>query len=85
MAEYLTLKWGTLKGWNIESEDTLAILNRWAELGYSMSAMMQRDTDEQKKIICELIDAIDGPIENDWTGKEMMKEEAKEYVLNYDR
>jgi hypothetical protein len=50
-----------------------------------MGAMQQRDTDKQKQAICDLIDAIDGPIENDWTGEAMTKEEAKKYVLEYKR
>jgi hypothetical protein len=50
-----------------------------------MGAMQQRDTDAQKQAICDLIDAIDGPIENDWTGEKLTKDEAKKYVLEYKR
>lgn len=81
--ESLSLKWGTLKGWDLKRDESIAILNRYAELGMSFGAMQQNDTPEQKQIICELIDAIDGPIDNDWSGEAMTKAEAKEYVLNY--
>lgn len=81
--EYLLLKWGTLKGWNIQSEAALAAAKRYAEGGVSMSAMAQQDTPEQKQALCDLIDAIDGPITNDWSGETMSKDEAKAYVLEY--
>ena len=83
MAESLLLKWGTLKGWNLESDKSLDILRRYGELGASLSAMAQRDTQEQKQLICDLIDAVDGEITSDWTGEVMTKEEAKEYVMTY--
>jgi hypothetical protein len=85
MAEHLLLKWGTLKGWKLESEAAQAAFKRYAEAGVNMSAMAQNDTPEQKQALCDLIDAIDGPITNDWTGKEMTKDEAKKYILEYGR
>ena len=81
--EYLLLKWGTLKGWNIQSPAALAAAKRYSEGGMSLSAMAQRDTDEQKQALCDLIDAIDGSITNDWSGEQMTKDEAKKYVLEY--
>jgi hypothetical protein len=83
MTESLLLKWGTLKGWDLKSEKTREIFNRYVDLGASYSAMAQHDTPEQKQLICDLIDALDGEIQNDWTGEMMSKDEAKRYVLNY--
>lgn len=83
--ESLTLKWGTLKGWSVESERCMELLRKYHELGASMSVALQHDTPEQKRILCDLIDAIDGEIFNDWEGKTMTKAEAKEYVLEYGR
>jgi hypothetical protein len=83
MAESLLLKWGTLKGWDLESEKSLDIIRRYEDLGASMSAMAQRDTPEQKQLICDLIDAVDGEIMNDWSGEVMSKDEAKKYVMEY--
>ena len=84
MSDTLILKWGTLKGWDLKSEAALSALDRYAKGGdVSMSAMAQRDNAEQKQALCDLIDAVDGTIENDWTGDTMSKAEAKEYVLTY--
>lgn len=86
MAEHLTLKWGTLKAWHLESEKAQAIMQRYIDLGSSASAMAQNDTPEQKRLICELIDAVDcETIYLDWDGKEVSKDEAKQYVMNYGR
>jgi hypothetical protein len=84
MTERLLLKWGTIKGWDdIESKRSLDLLKRYHELGASMSAMDQRDTPEQKQIILDLIDSVD-EIWDDWNGKIMSKDEAKEYVKGDD-
>lgn len=82
--EYLLLKWGTLKGWNVgENESARAALGRYAEGPLALGAMQQRDTPDQKDALCDLIDAINGPVENDWTGEQMTKDEAKKYVREY--
>lgn len=83
--EYIALKWGTIKGWEDMSPASQAILQRWSDLGESMSCMAQNDTPGQKDLICELIDQLDGRIQNDWTGEFMTKEEAKDYIRNYRR
>jgi len=80
----LTLKWGTLKGWHFHSDRALELLREYAEIGSSMSAMLQHDTPRQKEIICELID--EGNFETvylDWDGKDVSKAEAKAYVMDY--
>lgn len=82
--DYLTLKWGTLKGWDLKTEAAYVALRKYADAGeVSFSAMAQRDTPDQKQALCELIDAIDGTIVNDWSGKTMSKDEAKKYVMEY--
>ena len=82
--EYLLLKWGTLKGWNVKSDACLAALKAYDDGGdVSFGAMQQRDTPAQKQAICDLIDAIDGTITNDWSGEDMTKDEAKQYVMEY--
>ncbi len=83
---HLTLKWGTLKAWNVEgNEEGQKLLKRYHELGSSFSAMMQHDTPEQKEIICKLIDLMPGEIYLDWDDKYVSKENAKTYVLEYDK
>lgn len=83
--ESLTLKWGTLKGWELDVEGpAFAALKRYAENGMSMSAAMQHDTSDQKQALCDLIDALDADtVRNDWEGTDMTKDEAKRYVMEY--
>lgn len=84
MTEELTLKWGTLKGWKVESDASRAAIRKYAEGGISAAGvMLQHDTPEQKAALCDLIDAIDGEIYNDWSGETMTKEQAKAYVMEY--
>lgn len=83
--EYLTLKWGSLKSWNFESEQAKELLQKWSNIGCSMSAATHHDTSEQKEIICDLIDVGNfDTVYLDWDDKEVSKEEAKKYVRNYD-
>jgi hypothetical protein len=85
MTEYLLLKWGTLKGWHLETDTSKAALKRYCEQPVALGAMQQDDTPEQKQAICDLIDVLDGEITNDWSGEVYSKEQAKDYVLNYAR
>ncbi len=82
--ESLTLKWGTLKGWEFHSPESEKLLREYCEIGSSMSAMMQHDTPRQKEIICELIDI--GNFETvhlDWDAIDVNKADAKKYVMEY--
>ena len=82
--DYLTLKWGTLKSWNLTSEKGKEMLERYVAIGSSASAMMQRDTPEQKELICQMIDECGAEaIYLDWDDKEVSKDEAKRYVMEY--
>ena len=86
MAESLSLKWGTLKAWNLKTEASKAALKKYAEAGglSSLSAMAQHDSDQAKDAMCELIDAVDcDGIWLDWDGKVVSKDEAKKYVREY--
>jgi hypothetical protein len=86
MSEYLLLKWGTIKGWDFsDNESAKAIAKKYIELGASASAMAQSDTPEQKQLICDLINACNGVISNDWSGETLTKEQAIEYVTTYGR
>ena len=83
-SESLTLKWGSLKAWDIKNPKAFELLKRWHELGVSASAMAHTDTPEQKEIVCRIIDAVDcETIYLDLDGVHVSKEEAKEYVMNY--
>jgi hypothetical protein len=85
--EHLLLKWGTLKGWG-DLRGNQAAVEAWKRYHaepVSLGVMSQRDTDAQKQALCDLIDAVNGPIENDWSGEIMTKDEAKKYVMEYRR
>lgn len=82
--DYLTLKWGTLKAWKLSSDRARELLQRYHEIGASMSAMLQNDTPEQKQIICDLIDECGADsVYLDWDGVYVSKDEAKKYVMEY--
>lgn len=83
MAELLLLKWGTIKGWDDLSDKSVSIIERFFADGMSMSCAMDHPDAERKKILCELIDQLDGEIWNDWEGKKLSKDGAKKYVLEY--
>lgn len=85
MSETLSLKWGSLKSWDLKSDASMAALKKYFEAGKVMaSAIAQRDNAEQKQAICELIDLVDcETIYLDWNGEYVSKEAAKNYVLNY--
>lgn len=85
MADVLALKWGTLKWWDIKSPAATEALERYFATGeQSLGAAQQRDTDEQKQAICDLIDALDADtVHLDWDGVDVSKADAKAYVMNY--
>lgn len=81
----LTLKWGTLKRWSFHSKKAIKLLKEYSKIGSSISAICQHDTPRQKEILCELID--EGNFKTvylDWSDKDVSKEEAKKYVMNYE-
>lgn len=82
--ESLSLKWGSLKSWEIHNPETFELLKQWHALGVCMSAMAHHDTPEQKELICKIIDAVEcDDIYLDWDGERVSKDKAKEYVMNY--
>lgn len=81
--ESLTLKWGTIKGWDNFTEQSQEIVSRFYSDGEPMSAMADRPDGDRIKILCELIEQLDGEIWDDWNGVPMTKDEAKRYVMNY--
>lgn len=84
MPNTLTLKWGSVKGWHLETDAAKAALQKWADFGVSMSAMTQHDTPEQKQALLDAIDQMD-EIWLDWEGTQVTREQAKAYVQDYGR
>lgn len=84
MADKLYLKWGTLKGWDAETPEFQAALQKYFDVGTtSISAMLQHDNPAQQEAILEAIEACSGDIINDWSGEKLSKEEARDYIMNY--
>lgn len=83
--DHLLLKWGTLKGYCFKnSPEAFEALKKYTEIGMNWSAMAQKDTPEQKKLLFEMIDKVNGPITNDWEGIDFeSKEAAKKYITDY--
>lgn len=82
MANTITLKWGTAKAWDLESEEAIAAMQKWSDFGVCVSAIAQKDSAEQKQALIAAIDYMD-EIWLDWEDKQVTKAEAKKYVLNY--
>ena len=80
----LTLKWGTLKAWEIEDAGSKELLERYYGGGVSRSAALQRDSPEQKQILCDLIRHHQGTIYLDWDNKYVTQDEAIKYVMEYE-
>ena len=83
MAESQLLKWGTIKGWSGLTDKSLELLQQFHSDGVPMSCMTDRPDADRKTILCELIDQLDGEIQNDWSGEMMTKSEAKKYIMEY--
>ena len=47
-----------------------------------MSAILHKDSQKQKELICQIIDLCD-EIQEDWGGKILTKKKAKKYVMEY--
>lgn len=82
--DYLLLKWGTVKSWSFETKECEAfkLLQEYMQ-GSSIECIYGRPDEERKKLLCKIIDSLNGEIENDWEGEMMTKEEAKKYVMEY--
>lgn len=86
MAGRLTLKWGDVKAWRGFCDDAVATLQDYSDSigGIGMPAMGgPRLNDEQIGLLHAVIDAVDEPIVNDFTGWKMTNEEAKRYISEY--
>lgn len=86
MSEHLSLKWGTLKGWDVTgNEKAMDALRRYHAEPVKLSVMTQHDTSTQTEALCDLIDALadDARISSDWNGEEFTKETAKQYLREY--
>lgn len=82
----LTLKWGTLKGWDTRgNKKAMDLIREYHGIGTSTGGvMLQRDTPRQKEIVHELVDLSDGKVILDFTDEIVDKQGAHEYLNNYE-
>ena len=86
MSDYILLKWGTLKGYDLKnSPEAFESIKRYHDESVSLSAMAQRDSDTQKVALCDAIRLVNGDVFNDWSGEKLTKEHAVDYIMNYGR
>lgn len=84
--EHLWLKFGTWKSYNCANNEAMReALDKYNTLEDLAPSTMQqgRNTEEQIEAMCDAIDACNGQIRNDWTGEDMTKNEAKQYIREY--
>lgn len=81
--ECITLKWGTLKGWEVSSDAAMDLLKRYHEIGVSWSVAAQKDTPEQKQILVDLVSLPDMKVYLDWDDKFVDQQEAVKYLTEY--
>ena len=78
----LELKWGTVKGWNCKTDAARDALKKWHDCGVSWGCAQQVDKPGQKQALIDAMDHFD-EFWLDWDGKQVTREEAKEYIRTY--
>lgn len=82
--DYLLLKWGAIKEWNLHSKKGKQLLKKYFKTLKAGGLMLYDCTPKNKKLICEIIDEANlDKIQLDWTGKWVSKEKAKKYIMEY--
>jgi hypothetical protein len=78
--DYLSLKFGSWKSYEANSEPFRKALQEYFDLATSTG-----NAQELKEALCRVVDACSGEIYNDWAGTYMTKEKAKKYIMEYDQ
>lgn len=85
--DLLVLKFGSLKGYEIVSDDVWQALQQYISCPPTSRTILEsRDTAKQKKLLCRVIDLIEqngGQIKLSWDDKIVSAAEAKKYVMEY--
>lgn len=82
--DHLLLKFGTLKSVALKGAEGKRLFEEYSKLGTSSSGVVnQKDSPEQKDLMCRMIDECDGTIRSDWDGNNLTKLEAKKYLMEY--
>ena len=81
----ISLKWGTLKAWDVDDDNAGAIdlIKRYHAEGVCYSVACQHDSPEQKQILIDLISLPDMKVYLSWDGKFVSQEEGVKYIREY--
>lgn len=79
MADEFSMKWGKMKSWSLRSPAARVAGQKYIDLAKAREDW--DDSDTQKQCLCEIIDAVDCEIINDWNGSVISKADAKRYVM----
>lgn len=83
MPNMLRLNWGTVSGWDLQTDEAVEALKRWCSFGVHVSAAEgHSDNPEQQQALFDLIDLMD-EIHLDWDGVSVSREDAKAYLRYY--
>lgn len=81
---FLELKWGTVKSYDLTSNPTaLKLMEEYFELDTYEPGPRRAETDKQKELLCRIIEAVGGNIYLSWDAKYASVQGAKDYVMNY--
>ena len=81
--DFVSLKWGGIKGYRINDPETFKLLEEYYADGVPLSAMSDQPDTARKEILCKIIERIGKPVYMDWDGEYVPVEDAKKYVMEY--
>lgn len=81
--DFVTLKWGGIKSYRINDDETFKLLEQYYSDGVPMSAMADKPDQARKEILCQIIERIGKDVYLDWDGKYVSVKDAKKYVMEY--
>jgi hypothetical protein len=81
MQDELSLKWGKMKSWSLRSGPARVAGQKYIDLAKAIKWEDWDGSDAQKQCLCEIIDAVNCDITNDWNGSVISKADAKRYVM----
>jgi hypothetical protein len=80
--DYISLKWGTLKYWDLKTEKARAFLSDYLERNPKVN--VQDGSEKTKQFVCDLIDACNAKkICLEWEAIDVSKTKAKKYVMEW--
>ena len=81
LKDQMSLKFGQVKSWSLNTPEARRVGTIYIERAKATKWEDWDGSDEQKRLVCDIIDALDGRITSDWTGELITKDEAKRYIM----